>query len=404
MDILEGITVAVSGIRAHKLRSFLTMLGIIVGVAAVIAMLALGEGARRQIQANITSLGTNLLYVRPGSASRGQVRYGLGTVQNLTEDDAVAILNNCPSVVAVTSESKGNVQVKYGNRNWATYLTATTPDFVYVSSIPAAGGSTFDEGAERSRARVAVIGKTVVENLFGDEDPIGKVIHINRIAFTVIGTIEERGGTHLYDVHDVIYVPLSTGQIRVFGRDRLSGITVKAWNSDVMDQATVEIEDVLRRRHRLTEGQENDFVIRSQSDILPVYSETSKTMTLLLAGIACVSLVVGGIGIMNIMLVSVAERTREIGTRIAVGARRRDILGQFLLESVVISLAGGLLGIGAGWVGSAMVSRFAAWNSAVSAPSIGLAFLFAAVVGIFFGIYPARKASMLDPIVALYYE
>ena len=404
MDVFEGVTVALDGIRAHKLRSFLTMLGIIVGVAAVIAMLSLGEGARRQIQSNITSLGTNLLYVRPGSASRGQVRYGIGTVQNLTHDDTAAIVAECPSVAAATSESRGNAQVKYRNQNWSTYVMATTPDFAFVNSIPLESGSVFDEGALRSRARVAVIGQTVVDNVFGGEDPLGKVLRINRVAFTVIGTVAERGGTQWYDVDDVIYIPLTTGQIRVFGRDRLSGITVKVADGALMEQATIEIEDVLRRRHRLAEGQENDFVIRNQAEIMNVFSEASKTMTFLLAGIAGVSLLVGGIGIMNIMLVSVAERTREIGTRIAVGARKIDILGQFLLESVVISLAGGIIGIGIGWGGSALLSYVAGWNTAVSAASIGLAFAFAAGVGIFFGIYPARKAAMLDPIAALHYE
>jgi putative ABC transport system permease protein len=404
MDVLEGVRVALGGIKAHKLRSFLTMLGIIVGVAAVIAMLALGEGARRQIQSNITSLGTNLLYVRPGSASRGQVRYGTGTVQSLTDDDAVAIMAECPSVAAATPESRGNAQVKYGNQNWSTYVMATTPDFAFVNSIPIESGTVFDEGALRSRSRVAVIGRTVVENVFGDEDPLGKVLRINRVAFTVIGTVGERGGTQWHDVDDVIYIPLSTGQIRVFGRDQLSGITVKVNNSDLMEQATIEIEDVLRRRHKLDESQENDFVVRNQAEILAVFSEASKTMTFLLAGIACVSLIVGGIGIMNIMLVSVTERTREIGIRMALGARHRDILWQFLLEALLLSTAGGVLGILLGLGGARAVARFSELPVNVTPGSVLVAFLFAGLVGVFFGLHPARKASRLRPIVALRYE
>jgi putative ABC transport system permease protein len=244
----------------------------------------------------------------------------------------------------------------------------------------------------------------VIEQVFGDEDPIGKVIRVNRVAFTVIGTIKKRGGTGWMDPDDMVIVPLSTAQGRLLGNDNLSSISVKAWNENQVSQAVVEVEDVMRRRHRLTDQQENDFMIRNQADLMEVFTQTTKTMTFLLAGIACVSLLVGGIGIMNIMLVSVAERTREIGTRIAVGARRVDILGQFMLESVVVSLAGGIIGIVFGIAGSQLLSLLAKWNTAVSLTGIGLAFAFSVGVGVFFGIYPARRASMLDPITALHHE
>jgi putative ABC transport system permease protein len=342
MDIVEGVTVAVDAIRAHKLRSFLTMLGIIVGVSAVIAMISLGEGAKRQVEESITSLGTNLLYVKPGSSRRGAVRLGSGTAPTLSMDDAEAIHIECPSVVGVAPHAGRTTQVKYGNKNWASYTVGATPVYEVVHDLPIESGTFFDEGALRSRARLAVLGETVIENIFGDDYPIGKVISINRVAFTVIGTIAERGATHWYDPDDVMIVPLSTAQVRVFGTDLLSGINVKVRDRDNMDDAVVEVEDVLRRRHRLTDDRENDFYISNQADIISVYGETARAMTFLLAGIACVSLVVGGIGIMNIMLVSVT--------------------------------------------------------------GIGLAFVFAAGVGVFFGIYPARKASMLDRIVALRYE
>ncbi len=404
MDAIEGVRVALDAIRAHKMRSFLTMLGIIVGVAAVIAMLALGEGARRQVEQSIKSLGTNLLYVRPGSVRRGAVRLGAGTVRNLTLEDAEAIRAECPSVADLAPYIGAGAQVKYGNRNWSTYIVGATPEYEAVNSLRIEMGSFFDLTAVRTKARIAVIGKTVVENLFGDEDPVGRIIRINRVAFTVVGVVAERGGTHWFDPDDMVIIPISTAMFRLFGRDRLSGINVKVWSEDRMKQAMVEVEDVLRRRHRLDESKENDFTIRSQMDIMSVYGETARTMTFLLAGIAGVSLIVGGIGIMNIMLVSVAERTREIGTRIAVGARRIDILSQFVVESVVIGLAGGVIGVAVGIVGAQLLNSLAGWNTAVSAQGIALAFGFAAGVGTFFGIYPARKASRLDPISALGYE
>ncbi|MFZ1947744.1 MAG: ABC transporter permease [bacterium] len=405
MDPIEGVYVALDAIRSHKMRSFLTMLGIIVGVAAVITMISLGEGARRQIRQNMTSLGTNLLYVRAGSAQRGGVWFGAGTAyKSLTVEDAEAILNECPTVQAVAPQIQSHAQAIYGNKNWYTNVVGSTPEYEFVSSLPLDQGMFFDEAAEKSRARVAVVGTTVVEQLFGDEDPVGKVIQVNRVACTIIGTIAKRGGTGWMDPDDVVVVPLATAQGRLFGNDDLSSITVKVWREDQVSPAVVEVEDVMRRRHRLTDQQENDFQIRNQADVMTVFSETTRTMTFLLAGIACVSLVVGGIGIMNIMLVSVAERTREIGTRIAVGAKRADILGQFMLESVVISLAGGVIGIVIGLVGSRMLSALANWNTAVSPMGIGLAFAFSVGVGVFFGIYPARRASGLDPISALHHE
>jgi putative ABC transport system permease protein len=387
------------------MRSFLTMLGIIVGVAAVITMISLGEGARRQIRLNMTSLGTNLLYVRAGSAQRGGVWFGAGSAyRSLAAGDAEAIERECPAVVAVAPQVQRGAQAIYGNKNWSTTVVGATPSYEFVTSLPLEYGMFFDDAAQRSKSRVAVLGTTVIENLFGDEDPVGKVIRINRVAFTVIGTVKKRGGTGFMDPDDLVLVPLSTAQGRLFGTDDLSSISVKVEREDRMSQAVVEVEDVMRRRHRLADDQENDFTIRNQADLMTVFTETTKTMTFLLAGIACVSLVVGGIGIMNIMLVSVAERTREIGTRIAVGARRADILGQFLLESVVISLAGGVIGISVGIVGSQLLAFFAKWNTAISAAGIGLAFAFAMGVGVFFGIYPARRASGLDPITALHHE
>jgi len=405
MDPAEGINVALDAIRSHKMRSFLTMLGIIVGVAAVITMISLGEGARRQVRKNMTSLGTNLLYVRAGSAQRGGVWFGTGTaVRSLKIEDAKAIANECPSVEAVAPQVRSHAQVEFGNKNWSTNVIGVTPVYEFVSSLPVENGVFFDEAADRARARVALVGTTVIENIFGDEDPIGKVIRVSRVAFTVIGTIKKRGGTGFDDPDDVVIVPLATAEGRLLGTDDLSSISVKVRSEGQMSQAVVEVEDVMRRRHRLADQQENDFMIRNQADLMSVFTQTTKTMTFLLAGIACVSLLVGGIGIMNIMLVSVAERTREIGTRIAVGARRTDILSQFMLESVVISLAGGLVGIAIGIIGSRLLSLFAGWNTAVSLVGIGLAFAFSVGVGVFFGIYPARRASMLDPITALHHE
>ena len=405
MDPVEGINVALDAIRSHKTRSFLTMLGIIVGVAAVITMISLGEGARRAIRQNMTSLGTNLLYVRAGSAQRGGVWFGAGTAyKSLRIEDAAAIENECPTVEAAAPQIQRNAQVIYGNNNWYTTVVGATPPYEFVTNTPIEDGAFFDDAAQRSKARVAVVGSTVIEKLFGDDEPVGKVIRVNRVAFTVIGTIAKRGGTGWMDPDDVIVVPLSTAQARVFGTDDLSSISVKVWREDQMNQAVVEVEDVMRRRHRLSDEQENDFMIRNQADLMTVFSETTKTMTFLLAGIACVSLVVGGIGIMNIMLVSVAERTREIGTRIAVGARKMDILAQFMLESVVISLGGGLIGIAIGIAGSQILSAIANWNTAISPSGIIVAFAFSVGVGVFFGIYPARRASMLDPISALHHE
>jgi putative ABC transport system permease protein len=405
VDFVEGLGVALDAIRLHKMRSFLTMLGIIVGVAAVIAMISLGEGARRQIKQNMTSLGTNLLYVRAGSMQRGGVWFGAGTAfKGLTEEDADAIWTECPLTEAVAPQLQRNGQVIYGNTNWYTTVVGSTPAYEYVNNLPVETGAFFDEAAQKSRARVAVVGTTVIEKLFPGDDPIGKVIRINRVAFTVIGTIQKRGGSGWMDPDDMVIVPLSTAQARLFGTDDVSAINVKVLREDQMSQAVIEVEDVMRRRHRLTDQQENDFTIRNQADLMTVFTETTKTMTFLLAGIACVSLVVGGIGIMNIMLVSVAERTREIGTRIAVGARRADILGQFMMESVVISLAGGLIGIAIGIGGSQLLSLLAKWNTAVSVTGIVVAFAFSMGIGLFFGIYPARRASLLDPIAALHRE
>ena len=403
-EVVESLSMAVSSIFSNKLRSFLTMLGIIVGVAAVIAMIGIGKGAGAQITERISQLGANLLVVRPGASRHGPARSASGSRTSLTYTDAQVVAEECLSVAKVDAEYSRNAQVVYGNKNTNTSISGVTPNYPSVRNFPVNYGSFITEEDNRLMRRVAVIGKTVMENLFGEEDPIGQYIKIRRSSFQVIGVMSEKGGSGWRDEDDVVFVPLKTAQKRLFGVDYVSAINVEAKNDDVMDKASAEISSLLRERHKIREGQEDDFNIMSQAEILSTVQETSDTFTMLLAGIAVVSLIVGGIGIMNIMFVSVSERTREIGIRKAIGAQRRDILGQFLIEAVIVSLSGGFIGAVLGIFVSKLISRFAGWPTVISPESVVLSFGFAFAVGLFFGFYPARKGALLNPIDALRYE
>jgi macrolide transport system ATP-binding/permease protein len=403
-EVVESLSMAVSSIFSNKLRSFLTMLGIIVGVSAVIAMIAIGQGAGAQITERISQLGANLLMVRPGAFRHGPARSAGGSRTSLNYEDAQAIAERCPSVAKVDAEYSRNAQVVYGNKNTNTSINGVTPNYPEVRNFPVEQGSFVTEEDNRFMRRVAVLGKTVVENLFGEEDPIGQYIKIKRSSFQVIGVMSEKGGSGWRDEDDIIFVPLKTAQKRLFGVDYVSTVNVEAKSEDVMDKASAEITSLLRERHRIRAGDEDDFNIMSQTEILSTVQETSNTFTMLLAGIAVVSLIVGGIGIMNIMFVSVTERTREIGIRKAIGAQRRDILSQFLIEAIIVSLAGGMIGVFSGILASKLMSQFAGWQTVITPISVALSFSFALAVGLFFGFYPARKASLLNPIDALRYE
>lgn len=404
-EIRESAIMSVSSIFSNKLRSFLTMLGIIVGVAAVIAMIAIGQGASVQITQRIKQMGANLLMVRPGAAEFGGVRSAAGSRTSLTYDDAQAIAGDAQFVDKVDANFSRNGQVVYGNKNTNTTINGVTSNFPEVRNFPVDRGTFITEDDNIFMRRVAVLGKTVVTNLFGNEDPIGQYIKINRIIFQVIGVMSTKGSTGGFrDEDDVIFIPLKTAQKRLFGVDYVSTINIEAKSQDVMDKATSEITDLLRDKHNIRQEQDDDFNIRSQAEILTTVQDTSKTFTILLASIAIISLLVGGIGIMNIMFVSVTERTREIGIRKAIGAQKWDILGQFLIESVIVSLSGGLIGIVIGILASKLTSQFAGWPTVITPVAVVLSFSFAVIVGLTFGFYPARKAALLNPIDALRYE
>jgi len=403
LPLTEAVAVSFSSLQANKVRAALTMLGIIIGVAAVIVMVSLGHGAEMAVKKRIQSLGSNLLYVRPGGGHRHGVHLGAGSAP-IDMADFRALEEKVKLAVALVPEQRGSAQVQWGNQNSNTQILGTTPDYEWVRNGTLASGRYFTRQENAARARVAVIGDQVREELYGDANPLGTTIKVKGTNFEVIGVLQAKGQTGWFNPDDMILVPLETAQKRLFGNDYLSTITVKTSEESLLDQAALEVEKVLRRQHKLGPRVDNDFDVRSQSDILATMTETTQTFGSLLFGVALVSLIVGGIGIMNIMLVSVTERTREIGVRKALGARRTDIRLQFLIEAVVLSLLGGGLGILIGIAGSGFMAKYANWQTLVSPDSILLAFAASAAVGVFFGLYPAWRASLLDPIEALRYE
>jgi putative ABC transport system permease protein len=404
MNFIEIVRIAFEAIRATKLRSLLTTLGIVIGVAAVITMVALGTGAQAAVNEQLEALGTDLL-----SISAGQ-RYSMGVARaervNLTSDDAHALERDALTLQSVVPAIGNDLQVIFGNRNVNVEIVATTADFVDVHRLPVRLGRTFSAGEDRARRRVAIVGEEVPDQLEVEpEELLGQSISIRGIPFEVIGVLDRKGDQPgREDPDETVYIPFRTGEYRIFGSDRLSGITVRLSDPDSMDAAILEIERILRREHRLRPDAANDFRIRDRSSFLTARAEASATLAYLLAGIAAVSLIVGGIGIMNIMLVSVTERTREIGVRKALGATRRQVLFQFLLEALVLCLAGGAAGIALGIGSAALLANLNGWNTTVPPEAIGLAVMFSVLVGLFFGVWPARRAARLDPIEALRYE
>jgi putative ABC transport system permease protein len=406
MLIGEIITVALGALRANKLRSLLTMLGIVIGVAAVIAMIALGNGAQKAVKDRISALGTTLLTVQPGQAfGMGGIRSG--DQQKMTMDDAKAIEEHGEHITAVQPEMQRQLQIQYNNRNANTSIIGTTPNYLEVRKFELEAGKMFTAGHDAARARVAVVGPAVAQ-LLGFDNPIalvGEQVRIRGIQFDVIGVLKSKGqGAGFGNPDEQVLIPLNTARFRAMGTDRLRSINVLASSENDIPLAMAEIQKVLRREHRLRPGKEDDFNIRNQSDFLNTLGETTAVFGLLLAGIATVSLVVGGIGIMNIMLVSVTERTREIGVRKALGATRINILSQFLIEAIVLCILGGIVGIIVGSGTAYMLSKSFAWNTQISSSAVIMAFLFSAAVGVVFGVWPARRAAMLDPIQALRYE
>jgi len=407
--LAHSIHIAFDALRINKLRSGLTMLGIIIGVAAVIAMVAVGSGAEERIREQIASIGSNVIVVLSGSLTSSGIRMGTGNAQTLTEDDARAIARECDAVGLATPVVRGGVQVVYGNSNWGTQVMGATPDYLPIRDIEIEEGEPFTASDVESTASVALLGKTVIDNLFYGEDPIGKAVRIKTVSFTVIGTLVPKGQSPSgQDQDDVVLMPISTAKKRVIGVSQANYAAVGSIMVQAREGRTADSQEqmraLLRQRHHLQANEDDDFTIRNMEEVYRAQENSARVMSLLLAAIASVSLIVGGIGIMNIMFVSVTERTREIGLRQAVGAKTTDILTQFLAEAVTLSLVGGAAGVAMGVVASLLISYVAGWETVLSPTAIVIAFLFSGLVGVFFGYYPARKAAYMDPIEALRYE
>jgi putative ABC transport system permease protein len=405
MKVGQTFRIAARALRRNKMRSLLTMLGIIIGVAAVIAMVGIGNGARAQVEGQIASLGQNMILVFSGSTTSSGVRTGWGSAGTLKIEDATSFLREIPGVIAVSPEIRSTSQVAAGNQNWLTQLLGEGEQYFEMRQWEFDSGGSFGEQEVRAAAKVAVIGKTTAFQLFGSADPVGQIVRVKNVPFTIVGLLKSKGMSLMgSDQDDVIVVPYTTAMKRLTGDTKLRSINVQAESDKVITQVQQQMTALLRQRHQIAPGRDDDFTVRSQQEIAEMATATSKVLTVLLGSIAGVSLVVGGIGIMNIMLVSVTERTREIGIRLAVGAHGMDILLQFLIEAITLSSLGGLIGIALGIGTSHILATTQGWPTLVSANAVLLSFLFSAAVGVFFGLYPARKAAALDPIDALRYE
>ena len=401
----ESFQMALTSLYANKMRSLLTMLGIIIGVGAVIALVSVGMGVRSNVTSSIASLGSNMLIVSPGSSNRGGVRGAAGSMQTLKYDDAKAIKDKIKNIDFVSPSVSSSYQIVYGNNNWKTSVQGVTPEFMSIRSLTIGYGSFVSTDDMNKRNRVAVIGTTVASNLFAKDNPVGKNIRINNQPYKVIGLLESKGQSSVgQDQDDVIYIPLTTAQERMLGITYVQSINVQVSSQEKMEQVQAEIENLLRSRHHIVAGKDDDFHVRNLTSLMETVSQSTSMLTLLLGAIAGISLIVGGIGIMNIMMVSVTERTREIGIRKALGATFMNIMTQFLIESMVIGIIGGIIGIVFGCAASKVIAQLGDFTTVITITPIIVSFIFSVGIGLFFGIYPARKAAKLDPIEALRYE
>ena len=406
MRLLNLLKIAFKAIILNKTRTLLTMLGIIIGVASVIAMLAIGEGSKESIRETISSMGSNMITIRPGSDVRGGVRQERSAMETLTLNDYYAIKEQANLLTYITPLVNGGGQVINGSNNWPSTIYGVNPTYLKIKITELQSGSMFTDAEVQSAAKVALIGQTVVDNVFPDgQDPVGQMIRFNNIPFKIIGVLEEKGeNTFGQDQDDVVIAPYTTVQKRILAIDHLESIMASAISEDDAPEAVTQVSEILRKQHKLTENEEDDFHVRSMEELISTFSSTSEMLTILLVAVASISLLIGGIGIMNIMYVSVKERTKEIGLRMAVGGKGSDILMQFLIEAILISITGGVLGVILGLGSTFFIEKFLNWPTSVALYSIVISFAVCAITGIFFGWYPARKASSLDPITALRYE